>query len=97
MGYQSGMFSGSAVKFDSDTLEMEYHALHPTPLDLHIERQSCGECGEPEPLSDDDTSEVPYGRLHWVNCDECSVWYHFGCAGVEDYNSWDDIWLCSKC
>ena len=102
IGYESGKFSGSAVRSDVETLEeMESHGQilfsEPSLPIPNLERQSCGVCDGEEPGRDEDTSEMTYDMLNWVGCDECSRWYHFACVNIQDKRDLSDIWLCNEC
>ena len=67
------------------------------PQKVNVKRESCGVCGEEEAGTDDDTSDLPEGKLSWVECEECSVWYHFVCVGVVNNDSLGQYWVCDKC
>ena len=55
------------------------------------------EAGKEEAGTDDDTSDLPEGKLSWVECEECSVWYHFVSVGVVNNDSLGQYWVCDKC
>ena len=100
IGYESRKFSGSAVRSDVETLEeMESHGQilfsEPSLPISNLERQSCGVCDGEDPRRDEDTSEMTYDMLNWVDCEECSRWYHFACANMQDRRDLSDIWLCN--
>ena len=47
----------------------------------------CSVCGD---LYEDLTDEVE----NWIGCDNCTAWFHFGCAGITVA---PDVYLCYKC
>ena len=53
-------------------------------------RQQCCKCGICGQEYMDETDDVQY----WIQCDNCNVWYHWDCAGVQNE---PDTFFCSKC
>ncbi|XP_062556968.1 uncharacterized protein LOC134221804 [Armigeres subalbatus] len=47
---------------------------------------NCGKCHRP----DEDESQM-------VFCDNCQVWFHFGCQGVTSAVQEDNDWVCNDC
>ena len=56
------------------------------------ENDACGICNKKYKSSED-----------WICCDECLVWYHRGCVGLEDESLWEEVsteekrYLCPMC
>ena len=48
----------------------------------------CSVCGELyyEDLTDEEEN--------WIGCDNCTAWFHFGCAGITVA---PDVYLCYEC
>ena len=75
-GYCSGKFAGSAVRPTPCSIEElededpEVNPIHPDPqgldVDVNIPLATCGVCEELELGSDDDTDDVPVGKLKWI-------------------------------
>lgn len=51
----------------------------------------CGLCQKP--AADDDKKLVD----DWVQCDDCKLWMHYACAGVDDAVSELLRWSCTEC
>lgn len=51
------------------------------------ERYFCGVCGQ-EYINETEEPEF------WIQCDCCSMWYHWSCVGVEDE---PQTFMCNKC
>ena len=105
-GYCSGRFAGSAVDPTPCSIEeledegLVMNAKLPdtqcVDVDVNISLARCGACEELELGSDEDIGDVPVGKLKWIQCDLCDVWFHYVCVGVLDFDS-DDEWFCAKC
>lgn len=44
------------------------------------ENDACGICNKKYKSGED-----------WICCDECLVWYHRGCVGLEDESLWEEV------
>lgn len=54
-----------------------------------VNDQSCGVCHISSSL-DEEVSD-------WIACDDCEMWYHFVCAGINYTPDDEESWFCNKC
>ena len=49
---------------------------------------------------EDDICQLCQGSeddMHWIACDKCDGWYHFGCVGLTSAPDQEETWICDNC